>query len=66
MFTAFLVDQITQALSHDFIEAWKFCKSKKQLWEKVRQVFDLLKAETMAAIYRFIYKNKQIQYPFLV
>ena len=65
MFIAFLVDQIAQALCHAFITAWEFCKSKKQLWEKVRQVFDLLPAKSMSAIYRFIAKGKQIDYPLL-
>lgn len=65
MFIAFLVEQIAQALCHDFLTAWQFCKSKKQLWEKVRQVFDLLPAKSINAIYRFIAKGRQIDYPLL-
>lgn len=65
MFLAFLVDQIAQALCYAFQTAWKFCQSKTSLWEKVRQVFDLLPAKSMSAIYRFIVKGKQIDYPLL-
>ncbi len=65
MFIAFLVDQIAQALSYAFRTAWEYCKTKKLLWEKTRQVFDLLPAKSMNAIYRFIAKGRQIQYPLL-
>jgi hypothetical protein len=66
MFIAFLVDQITQALSYPFQKAWEISQSKKNLWEKIRQVFDLIPAMSMNAIYKFIAKNRQIDYPLLI
>ena len=65
MFVAFLVDQIAQALCYTFQKAWEFCRTKKNLWEKVRQVFDLLPAKSMNAIYRFIAKGRQTDHPLL-
>ena len=62
---AFLVDQITQALDHAFQQAWNKCGSKRNLWEKVRQVFDLLPALSMNAIYRFIIKGPSLDFPLL-
>ena len=52
-FLAFLVDQMAQYLDQTFQKALEVCQSKKALWEKVRQVFDLLPALSMNAIYRF-------------
>jgi len=43
-FVAFLVDQIVQCLDGAFQKALEIGKSKRVLWEKVRQVFDLLPA----------------------
>jgi len=45
--------------------ALEICKTKKTLWEKVRQVFDLLPALSMNAIYRFIALNRQANHPLL-
>ena len=60
---AFLVDQIAQALDAAFNKAWKACGSKRNLWEKVRQVFDLLPALSMSAIYRFITNKPMLDVP---
>lgn len=65
MMMAFLIDQIVQAVDHAFQQAWKACQTKKNLWEKIRQVFDLMPALSMNAIYRFVAKGKQIDYPLL-
>jgi len=64
-FLAFSVDQVAQHLDMNFQAAWKTCKSKRALWEKLRQVFDLLPAKGMEAIFRFIAKGQPIDYPML-
>lgn len=64
-FLAFLADQIAQALDKAFQKALEVCQTKKALWEKVRQVFDLLPALSMNAIYRFIALNRQADHPLL-
>jgi hypothetical protein len=64
-FLAFLVDQIAQCLDPAFQKAMAVFKTKRAFWEKVRQVFDLLPALSMNAIYRFIEKNRQADYPIL-
>ena len=62
-FLAFLTDQIAQALDTAFKKALEVCQTKRALWEKVRQVFDLLPALSMNAIYRFIALNRQVDHP---
>jgi len=64
-FLAFLTDQIAQCLDKSFQKALEICKTKRALWEKVRQVFDLLPALSMNAIYRFIALNRQANHPLL-
>jgi hypothetical protein len=64
-FLAFLTDQIAQCLDKTFQNALEICQTKKALWEKVRQVFDLLPALSMNAIYRFIALNRQANHPML-
>lgn len=64
-FLAFLTDQIAQCLDKAFQKALEICKTKKALWEKVRQVFDLLPALSMSAIYRFIALNRQANHPLI-
>lgn len=64
-FLAFLVDQIAQRLDGAFDRALKYCKTKKNLWEKVRQVFDLLPCMSMNVIYRFIAKEIKVDFPLL-
>jgi len=64
-FLAFLVDQMAQYLDQTFQKALEVCQTKKALWEKVRQVFDLLPALSMNAIYRFIALNRQANHPLL-
>lgn len=57
MLLAFLVDQIAQHADLAFQKAWDYCKTKKLLWNKVRQIFDLLPCMSMNAIYRLISKD---------
>lgn len=64
-FLAFLADQIAQEMDQVFIKALAICKTRKALWEKVRQVFDLLPAISMNAIYKFIAKEVKIDFPLL-
>lgn len=64
-FLAFLVDQIAQKMDDAFNRALEYCKTKKKLWEKVRQVFDLIPCMSMNVIYRFIAKEIKINLPLL-
>jgi hypothetical protein len=64
-FLAFLVDQIAQRIDNAFQRALAYCKTKKRLWEKVRQVFDLLPCMSMNVIYRFIAKEIKVDFPLL-
>jgi hypothetical protein len=66
MFLAFLVDQMAMILDELFQEAKKVCGSFKFLWERVRQVFDMVPAMSMQAIYRFICKQKLLDIPPLI
>lgn len=62
---AFLTDQIAQKLDKAFDKALRYCKTKKNLWEKIRQVFDLLPCMSMNVIYRVIAKEVRIEFPLL-
>lgn len=57
MMLAFLTDQVAGHFDAAFKKAWAYCKTKKNLFEKVRQVFDLLSCMSMNVIYRFIAKD---------
>ena len=64
-FLAFLVDQMAQHLDTLFQQARATCKTFKAFWEKIRNVFYLLPAMSMNAIYRFIITGKQVSMPAL-
>lgn len=64
-FLAFLTDQTAQHLDKAFQAAKAVCKSFKSFWERVRNIFYLLPALSMNAIYRFIVKQKQADIPAL-
>lgn len=64
-FLAFLTDQIAQELDQMFQKAVQGFKTQRAFWEKVRQVFDLLPAKSMNAIYKFIAQKRQIDFPLL-
>jgi hypothetical protein len=65
MMLAFLVDQIAQHADMYFQKALNYCKTRKNLWEKVRQVFDILPCMSMNVIYRFIVKEVKLDFPLL-
>ena len=62
-FLAFLVDQVTEHLDQNFQRAKKACKTLKNLWYRIRTVFDLAIASSMDAIYRFIITKKPLDMP---
>lgn len=64
-FIAFLVDQMAQYLDTFFQMAWKSRGSKTGLWQKVREIFNLLPVKSMNAIYRFIYEKRKVQIPLI-
>ena len=64
-FLAFLTDQVTQHLNKSFQKAKKACRTFKNLWETVRNVFSLVPAKSMEAIYKFISKKKMLNIPAL-
>ena len=64
-FIAFLVDQMAQYLDTFFQMAWKSRGSKTGLWQKVREIFNLLPVKSMNAIYRFIYEKRRVQIPLI-
>ena len=65
-FLAFLVDQIAQKLDVAFDKALKHCKTKKNLWEKIRHIFDLIPCMSMNVIYRIITKEAKIDFPLMI
>ena len=54
MILAFLFDQIQQILDPLFKKSLTICKSKKLLWLRVRQIFDLVPCNSMDDIYKII------------
>lgn len=65
-FLAFLVDQVAQHLDTNFQKAKKVCRTLKELWSRVRAIFELIPAMSMDAIYRFIIKKRKIAMPALI
>lgn len=65
MMFAFLTDQVAQHADACFKKALAYCKTKKNLFERVRQVFDLLPCVSMTVIYRFIAKEITLDFPLL-
>ena len=60
MFLAFLFDQIQQILDPLFKKALVICATKKLLWHRVRQIFDLIPVKTMEHIYKIITKELKL------
>ncbi len=54
MMLAFLVDQTQQLCCPQFAAAWKECKSKRALWERLREVFHQFQTPSMQAIYEAV------------
>lgn len=65
MLLAFLVDQVAQAADKAFQAARAAYRTKKAMWERVRQVFDLIPAKSLSAIYRFVARKRPMDYPLL-
>ncbi len=63
-FLAFLTDQVTQILDRNFNKAWVYCKTKKNLFEKTRQVFDLIPCQSMDFVYRIVSKDIKVSFIF--
>jgi len=63
MMLAFLVDQIQQLCCPLFQAAWKKCKTKRSLWEKVRSKFYDFQIETMEELYRALIDHKPVPLP---
>jgi hypothetical protein len=59
-FLAFLVDQIEQKIDENFKKAWEYCKTKKNLFEKIRQIFDWIPCPSMAIIYRIVSREIKV------
>ena len=57
MFLAFLLDQIQQRFDNSFKKALVFAKSKIMLWQKMREIFNLIQVNTMDNIYKIIAKE---------
>ncbi len=63
MMLAVLVDQIQQLCCPLFQAAWKKCKTKRSLWEKVRSKFYDFHIETMEELYRALIDHKPVPLP---
>lgn len=61
MLLAFTFDQIQHLLSPLFNKALVVCKSKKMLWLKLREIFDLIPCENMETIYKIITKAYKLK-----
>jgi len=66
MMLAFLVDQIQQVWNMLFRAAWQETKTKKSLWEKVRQKFNEFDVPSMEIIYKLIMGLATIKYKVIV
>jgi ribosomal protein S8 len=64
-FLAFLIDQMIQYFDTFFQKAWKERGTKTALWQKIREIFNLLPVASMNAIYRFIFEKRKIDYPLI-
>jgi hypothetical protein len=61
MLIAFTFDQMQHLLSPLFNKALTVCKSKKMLWLKLREIFDLIPCENMETIYKIITKAYKVK-----
>jgi hypothetical protein len=60
MFLAFLLDQIQQYFDTSFKKALVVTKSKKMLWQKIREIFNIVTVQSMDDIYKIITKEKKL------
>ena len=54
MMLAFLIDQTQQLCCGLFQAAWKKCRAKTVLWEKIRNAFQMFKIKSWVALYEAI------------
>ena len=54
MMLAFLVDQTQQLCCPLFAAAWEECKSKRALWERIREIFHRFQVDSMQAIHEAV------------
>lgn len=66
MFLAFLFDQIQQLTDKLFRVALLKLKSKKALWERIRQIFDIIPVNDMETILNIIIGNIKLSVEFLI
>jgi hypothetical protein len=66
MMLAFLVDQLQQGWNMYFKNAWEETRTKKSLWEKVRQKFNEFDLDSMEVIYRLISGTAHIRYKVII
>lgn len=64
-FLAFLVDQMVQYFDVFFQKAWKERGAKAALWQKIREIFNLLPVASMNAIYKFIFEKRKVDFPLI-
>jgi hypothetical protein len=57
MFLAFLIDQIQQAFDKGFRRALSVAKSKKMLWQKIREIVNLIPVPDFNTVYKIIAKE---------
>lgn len=60
---AFCVDQILQHADENFQKALQSCSSRKFFWELIRQIFYMVPAKSMDAIYRFAARRRPLDMP---
>jgi len=66
MMFAFTIDQIAQACDKYFKRALRERGSKKSLWEKVRQYFDIVPVKNMETIYKIISKDIKLKVEIII
>ena len=59
MILAFLIDQIQEFFIKDFQKALVVCKTKKYLFQKIREIFNTVSCDSMQTIYKII--NKELK-----
>lgn len=60
MMLAFLIDQIQQSCCPLFQVAWKYLKTKRSPWERVRSKFHEFHIENMEDLYRSLLEHKPV------
>jgi len=66
MMLAFLFDQIQQLLDPIFKQAVLICKTKKLLWLRVKEIFDLAIVPNMNTIFKIINSKAKLSYNIII